>query len=362
MKKVLGWLLGIVTVVAISILYHGSVNDKFEDTIVDDVDLEGIVEIETAVSNKDKPVEDDKGTNSEGTNYESGDGNGIKETNFSMNVEKEDNQNLADDKIASNEKSDNSQNITDSKKENDTKIETMAGAYSSLSNKTNAWGFVRKPEGTQPEFYGPYTKVLDDYEGIYAGNKDDKVVYLTFDEGYENGYTAPILDSLKEKGVTAVFFVTMPYVKQNPELIQRMIDENHIIGNHTVNHPSMPEVTDDAKLIKEIMDLHDYMVENYNYEMTYLRPPKGEYSERTVKLALDLGYKTVLWSSAYDDWNTNNQKGIDYAKKMIYNNLHNGSVILLHAVSKDNANVLAEAIDEIRNRGYEFKSLDDFEK
>ena len=124
----------------------------------------------------------------------------------------------------------------------------------------------------------------------------------------------------------------------------------------------MPEVTNDEKLIKEIMDLHNYMVENYNYEMTYLRPPKGEYSERTVKLALDLGYKTVLWSSAYDDWDTNKQNRIDYAKKMIYNNLHNGSVMLLHAVSKDNANVLSEAIDEIRNRGYVFKSLDDFER
>ena len=135
-----------------------------------------------------------------------------------------------------------------------------------------------------------------------------------------------------------------------------------LYGNHTWNHYSMPEVTDDDKLIKEIMELHDYMVENYNYEMSYLRPPKGEYSERTVKMALDLGYKTVLWSSAYDDWDTSKQDRLDYARKMIYNNLHNGSVILLHAVSKDNANVLSEAIDEIRNRGYEFKSLDEFER
>lgn len=242
------------------------------------------------------------------------------------------------------------------------KVQTSTEAYSALSNKTNAWGFVRKPEGIQPEFYGPYTKVLDDYEGIYAGNNEEKVIYLTFDEGYENGYTTTILDTLKEKDVVATFFVTMPYVKQNPDLIKRMIDEGHIVGNHTVNHPSMPEVTDDTKLVNEIMELHNYMLDNYNYEMTYLRPPKGEYSERTVKISLDLGYKTVLWSSAYDDWDTSKQDRLDYARKMIYNNLHNGCVMLLHAVSKDNDAVLGEAIDEIRSRGYEFKSLDEFER
>lgn len=244
----------------------------------------------------------------------------------------------------------------------DTKIETLSGSYSNLSNKTNAWGFVRKSNGVQPELYGPYTNVLDDYNGIYMGNSEEQVIYLTFDEGYENGYTASILDTLKEKDVTAIFFVTMPYVKQNPELIKRMIEEGHFVGNHTVNHPSMPEVTDDEKLAKEITELHDYILQNYNYEMKYLRPPKGEYSERTVKLSLDLGYQTVLWSSAYDDWDRNNQKGADYAKKMIYNNLHNGCVMLLHAVSKDNAEVLGDAIDEIRNRGYEFRTLDEFER
>lgn len=123
----------------------------------------------------------------------------------------------------------------------------------------------------------------------------------------------------------------------------------------------MPSITDNTKLENEIMGLHDYMIENFNYEMTFLRPPKGEYSERTVALSLNLGYRTVLWSSAYDDWDTNNQKGTDYAKKMILNNLHNGSVILLHAVSKDNTEVLGEVIDEIRNRGYEILPLTDFE-
>ena len=220
----------------------------------------------------------------------------------------------------------------------ETEIVPVSG--SNLSNRTNAWGFVRKKDNVQPEFANQYTKVLDAYEGIYVGNKEEKKIYLTFDEGYENGYTEAILDTLKEKEVTAVFFVTMPYVKKNPELIRRMIDEGHIVGNHTVNHPSMPEVTDDEKLKKEIMDLHDYVKENFNYEMTFLRPPKGEYSERTVKIALDLGYRTVLWSSAYDDWDVNKQGRQDYAKGMILNNLHNGCVMLLHAVSKDNTELL----------------------
>lgn len=219
-------------------------------------------------------------------------------------------------------------------------IETIASAYSDLSNETCAWGFVRKSNGQQPEFYGPYTKVLENYQGIYCGNTEDKVLYLTFDEGYENGYTASILDTLKEKNVTAAFFVTMPYVKQNPELVKRMIAEGHIVGNHTVNHPSMPEITDNEKLAKEVTELHDYVKDNFQYEMHYLRPPKGEYSERTVKLCLDLGYRHVLWSSAYADWDTSNQKGDDNAKKMIIDNFHNGNVILLHAVSKDNASVL----------------------
>lgn len=246
--------------------------------------------------------------------------------------------------------------------EENIEVEVTPASTLNLSNTVCAWGFVRKKDAAQPEIYGPYSKVLNAYDGIYMGNNNNKKIYLTFDEGYENGYTATILDTLKEKNVTAAFFVTMPYVKQNEALIQRMIDEGHIVGNHTVNHPSMPEVTDDTKLEKEVMDLHDYMVEKFDYEMTYLRPPKGEYSERTVKLCKDLGYTHVLWSSAYDDWDVNNQKGNDYAKKMILNYSHNGCVMLLHAVSKDNTEVLGDIIDALREQEYEFYSLDEFER
>ena len=146
--------------------------------------------------------------------------------------------------------------VEDEQAEENIEVTTQA-----LSNKTYAWGFRRMKDGAQPELTASYKKVLDDYSGICMGNSDKQVVYLTFDEGYENGYTGTILDTLAEKDVQAIFFVTMPYVKQNPDLVRRMIDEGHAVGNHTVNHPSMPDVTDDEKLKKEIMDLHDYVKE-----------------------------------------------------------------------------------------------------
>lgn len=131
------------------------------------------------------------------------------------------------------------------------------------------------------------------------------------------------------------------------------------LGNHTVNHKSMPELSDE-EVKKEVMDLHQAIYEKTGYEMRYIRPPKGEYSQRTLKLCKDLGYQTVMWSFAYVDWDENHQKGVDYAKKTILDNLHPGEVMLLHGNSKDNANVLGDMIKEVKNQGYEFKSLDEF--
>jgi len=135
-----------------------------------------------------------------------------------------------------------------------------------------------------------------------------------------------------------------------------------LCGNHTLNHPSLPEVTDEEKLKEEIMRLHNAVHEKTGYEMTYIRPPMGEYSERVLEVCNSLGYTTVMWSFAYDDWDQDKQKGNEYAKDKILNNLHNGSVILLHAVSKDNSEVLGEIIKGIKSRGYEFKTLDEFER
>lgn len=138
-----------------------------------------------------------------------------------------------------------------------------------------------------------------------------------------------------------------------------MINDGHIIGNHTVNHKSMPDLEND-KVKKEVMDLHTTVYEKFGYEMKYIRPPKGEFSERTINITNELGYVTVMWSFAYDDWDENKQGRTEYAKKKILDNVHPGAVILLHGNSKDNTNVLDECIKEIKNMGYEFKSLDEF--
>lgn len=279
------------------------------------------------------------------------------DTNYINDTEEKNN---TDDNKEANQEVNNEEPNKIPEQNNEDIAQVTETSTTTLSNQKCAWGLRRMKDGVQPEFTASYVKPLKEYNGIYVGNKDEKVIYLTFDEGYENGYTGNILDTLKEKEVTATFFVTKPYAQKNQELMQRMIDEGHIIGNHTVNHPSMPEVTDNEKLKKEIMGLHDYVLEIFNYEMTFLRPPKGEYSERTVKISKDLGYVNVLWSFAYDDWDVNKQGRKDYARNLIYNNLHNGAVILLHAVSKDNAEILGEVIDEIQNRGYEIRPLDEF--
>ena len=204
----------------------------------------------------------------------------------------------------------------------------------------------------------------DKLYGMYAADfiqPYSNYIYLTFDEGYEYGFTPSILDTLKEKGVKAVFFVTLPYAKDNPELVQRMIDEGHIIGNHTVNHKSMPDCSLDT-IKKEMMDLHSAIYEKFGYEMKYMRPPKGEYSERTVAYTNTLGYTTVMWSFGYDDWDEKKQGREEYGKKKILDNVHNGEVMLLHATSKDNSNILDDVIKKIKNRGYEFRNIDNFER
>ena len=187
----------------------------------------------------------------------------------------------------------------------------------------------------------------------------EKVLYLTFDCGYENGYTSKILDTLKEKKVNAAFFCTLPQVKENPDLIKRMIDEGHIVGNHSVTHPSFAEITTE-QMTAEVTGMEEYLQENFNYSEPYFRFPKGEYNELALNQLNKLGYTCVFWSLAYEDWDLNNQKGKDYAYEKVISRLHPGSVILLHSVSPDNANALADIIDEALKQGYKFLSLRDY--
>jgi len=187
----------------------------------------------------------------------------------------------------------------------------------------------------------------------YAIKNEEKVVYLTFDQGYENGYTAKILDTLKENNVKATFFVIQDYVERNHDLVQRMIDEGHTIGNHSVHHYSMPTL-DIEKSKKEILDLHDYMKNEFNYEMDMFRPPMGEYSEKSLAITQACGYKTVFWSYAYADWDPAKQMENSKAFEKVTNAAHSGCIYLLHSVSKTNAEILNDVIKDLKQKGYAF--------
>ena len=231
----------------------------------------------------------------------------------------------------------------------------------SLDNKKIGWVIKRNDNHEQPDVGNVNRKILDKYQGLYMGNKEQKLVYLTFDLGYEAGYTPKILEVLKQNEVKATFFITAHYVNTQPDLVKQMIDEGHIIGNHTVNHKSMPSCSLET-IKKEVMDLHSAIYDKFGYEMKFIRPPKGEYSERTVAYTNTLGYTSVMWSFGYDDWDEKKQGREEYGKKKILDNVHNGEIMLLHATSKDNANILDDVIKEIKNMGYEFRNIDQFEK
>ena len=244
------------------------------------------------------------------------------------------------------------------KQKNNMKLQTKE-VFASIDNKKIEWGIKRNGNHQQPDLGKVNKALIDENQDIAIGNDSDKYVYLTFDMGYEAGYTEKILEILKTNNVKAAFFITGHYLNTATDLVKQMIDEGHIVGNHTVNHYSMPDI-DDEKLKEEITRLHTAVYEKFGYEMKYLRPPKGEYSQKTLSLTRSLGYKTVMWSFAYDDWDEQKQGRESYAKEKILSNMHNGCVILLHGNSKDNCNILDEVIKEIKNMGYEFKSLDEF--
>ena len=232
---------------------------------------------------------------------------------------------------------------------------------STFSTKKIEWGIKRNNNHQQPDLGSINKQIIDNAKGIAMGNSESKKVYLTIDNGYEAGYTSKILEVLKQNNVTATFFITAHYVNTSSDLVQRMIDEGHIIGNHTVNHKSMPSLSQE-EIKNEVMTLHTTIYNKFGYEMKYMRPPKGEYSEMSINYCNSLGYTTVMWSFAYDDWDEAKQGREEYGKKKIIDNIHNGAVILLHGTSKDNSNILDYCIKEIKNMGYEFASLDEFER
>ena len=231
-----------------------------------------------------------------------------------------------------------------------------------LSTKKISHSFGVAKNETPHEISLNNQKYFDDnnYNAIAIDTiSDEKVVYLTFDVGYDNGYTGMILDTLKEKNVPAAFFCTVDEMKSDPESIARMINEGHIVGNHTNTHPSMDEISR-TQMMDEIKGFDDYIRTNFGYSSLYFRFPKGEYSDSALDLVGSLGYTSVFWSLAYSDWDVNNQKGAKFAFDTVTSRVHPGAVILLHAVSSDNTQALGDIIDEIRNMGYDFKSLEDY--
>ncbi|HOP71709.1 MAG TPA: polysaccharide deacetylase family protein [Thermoclostridium caenicola] len=227
-------------------------------------------------------------------------------------------------------------------------------------NSLRRWGIVRGGPNRQPTPDPGTPELLSRYNSLYVGDIQEKIIYLTFDEGYENGYTGKILDVLYENQVNAIFFITGPYLEKEEELVRRMVEEGHAVGNHTISHKSLPTLSDE-EIERETTGLDRRFYEKFGKNMVFLRPPKGEYSERTLRITSELGYVNVFWSFAYDDWNTKNQRGWEYAFKKVTGNLHNGAILLLHAVSSDNAEALDAIIKEARRQGYEFGDVFDLE-
>lgn len=226
------------------------------------------------------------------------------------------------------------------------------------NNEPHYW-FLNKSDNHQPAQTSPqFVEWLDKYGGFYLGDTDKKELYLTFDNGYENGYTSKILNVLKEKNVPAAFFVTGQFLKDQPDLVIRMHKEGHIVGNHSWHHPDLTDVSN-KRLKRELKKVNEeYKALTGGSDMQFLRPPRGIFSERTLAISEQLGYHNVFWSLAYVDWERKRSRGADYAYDNIMEQIHPGAVLLLHSVSKDNANALSDVIDDLREQGYTFKRLD----
>ena len=220
------------------------------------------------------------------------------------------------------------------------------------------WGLSFQEEG-EPPIANATMEELRKYDAYYAEDTKEKVLYLTFDAGYENGNTPVILDALKKHNVHATFFVVGNFISSNPDLIKRMHDEGHIVGNHTYHHPDMSQISTKEAFEKELKDVEDAYKEITGEEMTkYYRPPQGKYSESNLQMAKELGYKTFFWSLAYVDWYENDQPTKEEAFEKLLGRIHPGAIVLLHSTSKTNGEILDELLTKWEEMGYTFKTLD----
>ncbi len=231
---------------------------------------------------------------------------------------------------------------------------------STLSTTEKSWHFVPKNDGTPSGAARDSGNFLEKYNGSFLGDTSKKEIYLTFDEGYENGYTSKILDILKANNVKAAFFVTTPYIKSEEALIKRMVAEGHLVCNHSTTHPSMASITDEDKFNNELITCQNTFETLTGTKMPrFFRPPMGKYSELSLYRTQQLGYKTIFWSFAYVDWFQDKQPREEYARKIIMQRTHNGGIFLLHAVSVTNTNVLDYIIKQWKDHGFELKTLDE---
>ena len=224
--------------------------------------------------------------------------------------------------------------------------------------ETGSWGLSFRQEGAAPIGTAGQDQ-LKQYDAAYLGDISQKVIYLTFDAGYENGSTEKILDILKAHEVPAAFFLVGNYIEKNADLVRRMVEEGHIVGNHTMHHPDMSKLSDKDAFSRELTDLEALFQETTGKAMPkYYRPPQGVYSEENLKMAKELGYKTVFWSLAYVDWNNDAQPTKEQAFAKLLPRIHNGAVVLLHSTSQTNAEILDELLTKWKDEGYRFASVD----
>ena len=237
--------------------------------------------------------------------------------------------------------------------------EYIRGPETVSASADGNWGLSFPGEGQTP--VGNATSdYLRQFNAYYVGSTQDKVIYLTFDAGYENGNTAPILDALKKHNATATFFLVGNYLQTSPDLVKRMVAEGHNVGNHTFHHPDMSKISSKEAFEKELNDLETLYRETTGQTMKkYYRPPQGKYSESNLKMASEMGYKTFFWSLAYVDWYKDKQPTREEAFKKLLGRIHPGAIVLLHSTSKTNGEILDELLTKWEEMGYRFGSLDE---
>lgn len=236
-----------------------------------------------------------------------------------------------------------------------TTAQVPLGDFSEYSTVAQGWGQGHNVDSqNRPQACLQYQQEYGGLGGVFLG-QDQPVMTLTFDEGYENGLTSQILDTLKEKQVSAVFFCTLDYIEGNPDLVRRMIDEGHVVGNHSATHASTPTLTT-QEMAQEIQQVHQTMEEEFGYTMSLFRNPEGSFCERDLAVAQSLGYQSVFWSFAYVDWVVDDQPDPEESLTRLVEALHPGGIYLLHPVSSTNAAILGDFIDQARAQGYEFTS------